>query len=148
MEKISLDFLADNVFKIREQSMQNLVDLKKTLGLDWFSRICKEKVREFTRSDKCAIRLESIFLIRTISKDIDLDILNKDLIPVIIGLKDDSVPNIRFNVAKILDELGSVLSKENIFIGRSTLTSLKENDSDDDVKYFADKALKNPAFKA
>lgn len=39
LEKISLDFLADNVYKIREQSMQNLVDLKKTLGDAWFEKI-------------------------------------------------------------------------------------------------------------
>ena len=42
-KKIWLDFLADNVYKIREQSMQNLVDLKKILGDDWFTTIWKLK---------------------------------------------------------------------------------------------------------
>mmetsp|Transcript_19160 Transcript_19160/g.18807 ORF Transcript_19160/g.18807 Transcript_19160/m.18807 type:complete len:149 (+) Transcript_19160:586-1032(+) len=146
MEKISLDFLSDNVFKIREQSMKNLVDLKLTLGEEWFERICKEKVREFSRSDKCSIRILSIFLVRIIQDHIDPDILNKDIIPVVVGLKDDSVPNIKFNVAKILDELSSLLSRENIFIGKSALSSLKDSDSDEDVKYFATKALSNETF--
>ena len=147
LEKIWLDFLVDNVYKNREQSMQNIVDLKKILGEDWFVRICKEKIREFSRSEKWAMRIQAIFMTRIISKDIDLDILNKDIIPVIIGLKDDIVPNIRFNVAKILDELSNILSKENIFIGRSALNSMKNNDIDDDVKYFATKTLKNSVFK-
>lgn len=147
MEKISLDFLADNVYKIREQSMQNLVDLKKTLGDKWFERIVKEKVREFSRSDKCAIRIQAIFLVKIIYKHIDSDILNKDLIPVIIGLKDDSVPNIKFNMARILNDLSESLSRENLFIGKSALTALKDNDTDEDVVYFSSKALKNPNFE-
>ena len=52
LEKVSLDLLSDSVFKIREQSMMNLVDLKHALGNAWFERICKEKIREFSRSDK------------------------------------------------------------------------------------------------
>mmetsp|Transcript_31739 Transcript_31739/g.31174 ORF Transcript_31739/g.31174 Transcript_31739/m.31174 type:complete len:125 (+) Transcript_31739:763-1137(+) len=124
MEKVSLDFLSDNVFQIREQSMKNLVDLKITLGEDWFERTAKEKVREFSRSEKCSIRIQSIFLVRIIHDHIDPDILNKDIIPVIIGLKDDSVPNIKFNISKTLDELSGLLSRENIFIGKSALTSL------------------------
>lgn len=147
MEKISLDFLVDGVYKIKEQSMQNLVELKNTLGEEWFERIAKEKIREFSRSDKCSIRIQATFMLRIIHQHIDQDVLNKDLIPVIIGLKDDSVPNIKFNVAKILDELSDVLSRENIFIGKSALNSLKENDSDEDVKYFAKKSLDNPVFQ-
>ena len=84
---------------------------------------------------------------RIISKDLDIDVLNKDIIPVIIGLKEDTVPNIKFNIAKILDELSTTLSKENIFIGRNALTTMRDNDLDEDVKYFAAKALNNPTFK-
>lgn len=146
MEKISLDFLTDNVYKIREQSILNLFELKTHLGKEWFERIVKEKIREFARSDKCAIRIQSIFILRILYKEIDADILNKDLIPVIIGLKDDMVPNIKFNIAKILDELSDILSRENVFIGKSALQSLKDNDEDEDVKYFSDKTLKNPVF--
>jgi serine/threonine-protein phosphatase 2A regulatory subunit A len=148
MEKICLDFLVDNVFKIREQSIQNLVDLKDTLGSQWFEKTVKEKVREFSRSDKCMIRIMSIFVVRTVYPCIDPDILNKDLVPVIIGLKDDSVPNIKFNIARILEELSSTLSRENIFIGKSALEGMQENDSDEDVKYFASKTLKNSVFSS
>ena len=85
-------------------------------------------------------------MVKIIHKHIDQDILNKDLIPVIIGLKDDSVPNIKFNIAKILEELSETLSKENVFMGKSALNHLKENDSDEDVKYFANKTLSIPLF--
>ena len=146
LEKVSLDLLSDNVYKIREQSMLNLVDLKKALGNEWFVKTCKEKIREFSRSDSCHIRLQSIFMIKIIYKDIDSDILNKDLLPVIIGLKDDSVPNIKFNIAKLLDELSDTLSREIVFIGKSALESMRDNDSDEDVKYFSEKALKNHVF--
>ena len=135
------------MYKIREQSMQNLVDLKKILGDDWFTTIWKLKIREFARSEKWAIRIQSIFMTRIISKDLDIDVLNKDIIPVIISLKEDTVPNIKFNIAKILDELSTTLSKENIFIGRNALTTMRDNDLDEDVKYFAAKALNNPTFK-
>lgn len=147
LEKVSLDLLTDNVYKIREQSMMNIVDLKKTLGNQWFVKICKEKIREFSRSDKCPIRLQAIFLTKIIHKDIDLDILNKDLLPVIIGLKDDIVPNIRFNIAKLLDELSSYLNREIIFIGKSALETMRDNDVDDDVKFFSAKTLNNSVFQ-
>ena len=147
LEKVSLDLLIDSVYKIREQSMMNLVDLKKTLGTDWFERICKEKIREFARSDKCGIRQQAIFMTKIIYKDIETDVLNKDLIPVIVGLKDDIVPNIKFNIAKLLDELSQILSREIIFISKSALENMRDNDADDDVKYFSEKTLKNPVFK-
>lgn len=63
--------------------------------------------------------------------------------PVVIKMASDSVPNIRFNVAKTFHALAKYADPaiiESRF--RPTLNKLLE-DNDPDVKYFADQALQS-----
>jgi len=61
----------------------------------------------------------------------------------LLKLVEDPVPNIRFNVAKSAQLLAPKLSQKNKEQISKQLATLKDNDVDYDVRYFAAKALES-----
>lgn len=62
------------------------------------------------------------------------------MLPLVVNLADDIVPNVRFNVAKTLDYIYSFLTP----VGKSsTVQCLQklQSDPDNDVRYYASTAL-------
>ena len=77
---------------------------------------------------------------------LSLEILRDSILPVLLQLMTDPIPNIRFNVAKSFEVVsetltslpeGPAVAKERVI---PAVESLK-NDSDADVRYFAGRAL-------
>ncbi len=68
--------------------------------------------------------------------------MNDKLIPAIIGLYIDPVPNVRFNISKFLDEAKDIINDKNTEDAKTTLKNLAFNDPDDDVKFFSKEALR------
>lgn len=78
---------------------------------------------------------------QALSKSVGKDVVATKLLPTVLGLAGDAVPNIRFNVAKVLAAVtpqldAPVVAKQ----VRPCLLKLAE-DYDADVKYYATKAL-------
>ena len=75
--------------------------------------------------------------VEKISMSLEQEVVASEMLPMAVGMATDTVPNIRFNVAKTLENLcskcGSDVVAESIV---PVLDSLIE-DSDVDVKYFA-----------
>lgn len=69
------------------------------------------------------------------------DSVTKLMLPVVIGLADDSVANVRFNVAKTLQKIAPVLDESTIKSQIKPVLDKLNADADVDVKYFAQEAL-------
>ena len=67
----------------------------------------------------------------------------KLFIYLVLALREDPVPNIRFNVAKTLEVLLPKLEKEIIENQVKQCLMVLASDTDNDVKYFAKRAMKN-----
>lgn len=65
----------------------------------------------------------------------------KLMLPVVIGLADDSVANVRFNVAKTLQKIAPALDESTIKSQIKPVLDKLNGDADADVKYFAQEAL-------
>jgi serine/threonine-protein phosphatase 2A regulatory subunit A len=86
-------------------------------------------------------RMTTLFAISALSEVIDGDVITDKMLPTVIKLSKDKVPNIRFNVAKCL---GIISSKVNINEVQQTIKpclSHLQNDKDQDVKFYASQAL-------
>lgn len=82
-----------------------------------------------------------------------MDIIQSDIIGPLLTLAQDPIPNIRFNVAKCLEVLGTSYSTEGsgrAFVVQRIIPALEQQktDSDADVRYFATRALQKTAEKA
>ncbi|KAK6462397.1 armadillo-type protein [Scheffersomyces coipomensis] len=100
------------------------------------------------------IRITCLFTITRLIPVIDYPIITKKILPFINNLIVDSVPNIRFNVAKSYLIIGETLIKNkrkfnlsdeelNKIINTEILVNLEklQNDEDVDVRYFSSKSI-------
>lgn len=83
---------------------------------------------------------------------LDLDVIKSSVLPVVVNLVTDRIPNIRFNVAKALGTLsvtlslpsdGSTAGGGRQLVAESIVPQLEKlsNDPDADVRFFAERAL-------
>ncbi|CAJ0627017.1 5591_t:CDS:10 [Entrophospora sp. SA101] len=143
---LCMSWLGDNVYSIREAATVNLKKLTEVFGVDWAKNTIIPQVLEFGNNSNYLYRMTTIFAITTMAPAVTPEVIRDHILPTVNNLVSDPIPNIRFNVAKSYEVLIPVL-KQNPETGllletqvKPALDRLKE-DSDSDVKYFAEKAL-------
>lgn len=70
----------------------------------------------------------------------DADRISQSMLPFILKLANDNVPNVRFNVAKLLSLTIPILSTAALLQVRPILVSMV-SDEDVDVRFFSQQAL-------
>lgn len=80
------------------------------------------------------------------AESLSKDVIKDTVLPTVLSLKDDTIPNVRFNVAKSLEVLVPILKADTScgsMISSQITPALQKlsNDNDQDVKWFANKAL-------
>lgn len=168
LNSLCMSWLGDTVFSIREASTQNLKKLTEVFGVEWASETIVPRVSAMGEHQNYLYRMTTCFAISTLAPALSMPVLARSILPILSGLVNDPIPNIRFNVAKsyavLIDILrhlpdgnDTILSLEKE--GRPTVASSAkgeqlirseivpnleklENDDDVDVRYFASTALK------
>ncbi|KAI5959151.1 TPD3 [Candida pseudojiufengensis] len=106
---LCMSWLWDPVFAIREAAVENLKNLTIIFGSNWATKEIlirllnqDEKIDEDDKIDysNFIIRITCLFAITSLIPVIDYSILVEKVLPFMNNLITDSVPNIRFNVAK------------------------------------------------
>ena len=69
------------------------------------------------------------------------DITTKHMLPTVLRMAGDPVANVRFNVAKSLQKIGSILDNSTLKTEVKPILEKLTQDQDVDVKYFAQEAL-------
>lgn len=80
------------------------------------------------------------------AESLSQDVIKDTVLPTVLSLKDDTIPNVRFNVAKSLEVLVPILKADtscgNMISSQITPALQKlSTDNDQDVKWFANRAL-------
>ena len=174
-----MSWLGDTVFSIREAATKNLKKLTEVFGVEWASDAIIPKVTAMGKHPNYLYRMTTCFAIsvcvspgihlivaitkspQTLAPAINLDVIEKSILPMMDKLVADDIPNIRFNVAKsyailidILKRLpaeGTILDLEKSgqslqpssagqhLIQQQILPNLEklQQDEDVDVRYFA-----------
>ena len=70
-------------------------------------------------------------------------LVNGDFLKIVMHLREDSVPNIRFNVCKVLETMVQLFEEDNRSEIRNMVENMQENDPDQDVRFYAARALRN-----
>jgi len=138
---LCMTWLGDCVYSIREAATNNLKKLTETFGIEWAQNTIIRKVLAMCAHPNYLYRMTTLFAISVLASVVGQDVICDSMLPLVIRMATDQVPNIRFNVAKTLRVLiplldGAVVQKTI----KPTLTTLFE-DVDRDVKYFAGQAL-------
>ncbi|KAF2721238.1 MgPP2AregA, protein phosphatase 2A regulatory alpha sub-unit [Polychaeton citri CBS 116435] len=97
---LCMSWLGDTVFSIREASTQNLKKLTEVFGVEWANEAIVPKVATMAEHANYLYRMTTCFAISTLAPALTQPVLSQSVLPILQSLVGDSIPNIRFNVAK------------------------------------------------
>ena len=88
-------------------------------------------------------RMTTLHCIEVMASCMSPDSVDTIFTSIVLKMTKDNVPNVRFTAARTLEKMYPVLrDKESSADILAALTSLKENDPDQDVQYFSSESLK------
>ncbi|VAI16872.1 unnamed protein product [Triticum turgidum subsp. durum] len=125
------------VFSIREAAANNLKRLAEEFGPEWAMQHIIPQVLEKINNPHYLYRMTILQAISLLAPVMGAEITCQKLLPVVINSSKDRVPNIKFNVAKVLQSLVPILDQSTV---KPCLVELSE-DPDVDVRYYANQAL-------
>ena len=143
LNPICITWLSDSIYSIREAALANIRQLTEIFGAQWAVTHVIPKLLSLHVDKNYLHRLTPLFGMATLAGVVQADVVRRMFLPVLVTLKGDIVPNIRMNVAKTIQTLlpfskGTGDLDERL---KNLVKDLGNNDSDQDVKYFAQRAL-------
>ncbi|KAN0064323.1 protein phosphatase 2A structural subunit [Thecaphora frezii] len=146
LSNLCMSWLGDTVFSIREAATVNLKKLTDVFGIEWAKQTIIPKVLQMGTHPNYLYRMTTIFAITTMAPSLNTVAIKDSVLETVVPMVEDPIPNIRFNVAKAFEVLASVLTQttEGRHVVESRIVPALEKlreDSDADVRFFAQKAL-------
>ncbi|KAJ3057269.1 protein phosphatase 2, regulatory subunit A [Rhizophlyctis rosea] len=141
---LCMSWLGDCVFSIREAATVNLRKLTEVFGVDWAKQAILPKILEMGRHSNYLYRMTTVFALTGLAQAATPEVLKDLIIPTVVQLANDPIPNIRFNVAKSLEVIAPLAKKSGAdldAVGVKGALNKLNGDSDVDVRYFAARAL-------
>ncbi|CDZ97098.1 Protein phosphatase 2A regulatory subunit A and related proteins [Phaffia rhodozyma] len=143
---LCMSWLGDSVFSIRESATVNLKKLTDVFGVEWASRTIIPQVLAMGTHPNYLYRMTTILAIGTITPSLNFQTIRDSVLDAALGLVNDAIPNIRFNVARALETVAVTLQSDaegQELAARRIVPALEKlaADSDPDVRYFASRAL-------
>jgi len=137
-------WLTDPVFSVRDAFAASFNRLSEELGQPWSERNIIPQLQNLVEHKNYLYRISAILSTRALAEVSGSDFIDKHLVPMVVKLTNDPVPNVRFNAAKTILAMHQVCGKSTpkSFDGQLVpcLYRLLQ-DQDPDVKFFAQKAV-------
>ncbi|KAJ1945478.1 protein phosphatase 2A structural subunit, partial [Linderina macrospora] len=109
LSNLCMSWLGDPVYSIREAATVNLKKLTEVFGVAWARTTIIPKILAMASHPNYLYRMTTIFAITAIAPSVTPEIVRDLILPALESLVTDPIPNIRFNVAKSMEPLASVL---------------------------------------
>lgn len=159
-------FFMDHAYEIRKMTIEIFnkfleKDLEENKNIIW------EKIKTSLLSNNYILRIEGLKAIDALKHHFYKSVRNsnlsnfsssnsignesflkKDIIPFVLLLKDDKVPNVRFNIVQMLKNIVLFFKEKESVVNNDTSNKIKNvinsftTDEDNDVKFFAEEAMK------
>ncbi|XP_070221877.1 serine/threonine-protein phosphatase 2A 65 kDa regulatory subunit A alpha isoform [Bos mutus] len=141
LHSLCMSWLVDHVYAIREAATNNLKKLVEQFGKEWALAAVIPRVLTLSEAPNYLHRMTTLFCINVLSEVCGQDITTKHMLPTVLYMAGDPVANVRFNVAKSLQKIGSILENSTLQTEVKPILEKLTQDRDVDVKYFAQEAL-------
>lgn len=146
-EKLSalcLGWLDDTVYSIRRAATENLLSLTGLFGEGWAAEYAIPRIERMCGYKNYLRRTTALYALQVIIRSLSAKIIEKSILPLVLQLTTDPVPNIRFVAAKSLQLIAVRLAdrscgQASARTSEDISTSLAKLlvDSDRDVKFYA-----------
>lgn len=140
---LCMEWLWDSVYTIREAATENLKKLTSVFGVEWAKTEIIPSIQSVGEKSNYLYRLTALFAMTRLVPVMDETSVTQLILPFIESLAKDPVPNIRFNVAKALKVIVDKCPENKSILDTTVIPTLNKlsEDSDVDVRYFADQSL-------
>jgi len=141
---LCLTWLQDKIFTVRGTAVTNIRKIVETFGIEWAvgaGSILPRVLKMANDAPSYSARLVSVFTINSLADICPRDVVANFLIPPLCSLYTDKVANVRFNVAKTLENLLPQVDKTVYQAQIKDVLTTMSRDDDGDVKFFASRAL-------
>ena len=129
--------MGDDISSIREAAAKNLKELTALLGPEWAVQNLLPRVKQVMENPSYLRRMNAVRAMSLMATAMDVKTAQFEVLPILLEMHCDPVPNVRFNVAKGLGEIGPMFSAS-VYQGQIVpILTLMNEDPDRDVRYFA-----------
>ena len=136
---LCVGWLGDDISSIREAAAKNLKELTALLGTEWSIQNVFPRVRQVMEHPSYLRRMNAVQATALMATAMDVKSAQVEVLPILLEMHYDPVPNVRFNVAKGFGIVGTIFDRS-VYQGQIVpILTLMENDPDRDVRYFATK---------
>ena len=118
----------------------NLKELTGIFGTDWACEHLIPHIDDIRHNPSYLRRLTAVQACARMAGEMEPAIAQMEVLPILLEMATDTVPNIRFNVAQSLGSMGSICDASTYEQQVLPVLSLLQEDMDRDVRFYADKA--------
>ena len=137
LNTLCLTWLSDNVFSVRSAAIDTLPKLVTLFGDEWAKEQILPQLDRMHVNTNYLQRMTSLYSIQQLAPIMSANIVESILLPLVLEMVSDAVPNVRFTVAKTLLSIkAKILSHGLQEQVASTLHKMAE-DSDRDVRFYS-----------
>jgi serine/threonine-protein phosphatase 2A regulatory subunit A len=142
LTSLCVGFLGDDIASIRAAATENLKELTGLFGTEWALEYIFPSIEEIRHNQSYLRRLTAIQACALMSTVMTPNIVKLQVLPLVLEMATDNVANIRFNVAKALQEIGIVCGMQVYESQVRPVLSMLAEDYDRDVRFFAEMTSK------
>lgn len=141
LNNLCMVWMGDDVYSIRRAAANNLHKLAALFGEDWAKEQIFPRIERMHTHTNYLQRMTSLYSVQVLVKTMSLSTLETIIIPLIVQMVTDAVPNVRLTVARTLKDIissnGSGMHES--FLSSCIVPSLKtlSADSDRDVRFYS-----------
>jgi serine/threonine-protein phosphatase 2A regulatory subunit A len=136
---LCVGWLGDDISSIREAAAKNLKEIAALLGSEWSVHNLLPRVKQVMEHQSYLRRMNAVRALSLMATVMDAHTAQWEILPMLLEMHCDPVPNVRFNVAKGLGMIGPMLQTS--YEGQIVpILTLMMEDPDRDVRYFATQA--------
>jgi len=136
-------WLTDPVFSVRDAFAGSFNRLSTELGQKWSEANIIPQLKVLVEHKNYLYRISAILSARALAEVAGGDFIDTYLVPIVVRMTGDPVPNVRFNAAKTIKAMHKVCASGPPSFTTQLVPCLYKllGDEDPDVKFFAQKAI-------
>ena len=141
LSNLCMVWMGDDVYSIRRAASNNLFKLADLFGEEWAKDQIFPRIERMHTHSNYLQRMTALYSIQVLIKALSTKTLEKTIVPLILHMATDSVPNVRLTVARTLKDIVTSCGNnmQESYLDSSVIPALKTltSDSDRDVRYYS-----------
>ena len=140
LSSLCVGWLGDDIASIRQAAAANLRELTALFGTEWAIQHLLPSIVEIRENRSYLRRLTALQACAMMATVMDANAARVEILPLVMDMSADVVPNIRFNVAKELRAMAPVWGQAAYETQIGPILAMLMEDDDRDVRFYAEKA--------